>query len=329
MAIPADLQLKAQKAAVTAKLLKDAAAKGLEAAEKVKAAEAAERKAGGLEEAAQKSRETASKAAPKDTALDKQADKDATAAEQARTEASQLRREAEEAQLETEALYKAAQPESFKSKLLSGFNLGVGILIFVGAIVTVMILSVANDDSALLTKLAETDAARGLVTFLITASAVGIAFMLIYHAFSEVSNAENFRMAREIFMSLVGILGTIVGFYFGAADKAVPAGAQNPGVTLPGAAGQGAVSEVPQIADIVRNGDTWKTNLKGGTPPYKWALTADASTGIASQGKEGQPEGELTITVPGAKAAGAVTLTVEDSKKKQGSKIVQVEKAGP
>jgi hypothetical protein len=208
-------------------------------------AQAAEANAASLGEAARKS-EAASKADAGNATLVQQARSDAAAADQARADAEQLRSEAEEAQLETEALYKASRPDAFRMKVAEAFtNLGTWILMCVGAIVGVIIWAVSRGDSILLTKLAETEAARGLVTFLITASAVGIAFMLIYHAFSAVSNGENFRMAREIFMSLIGILGTIVGFYFGAADKEKGQEAPDAGKPPPADVGQPTSRQAP------------------------------------------------------------------------------------
>jgi hypothetical protein len=316
MAIPADLQQKAQKAAVMAKLLKEAASKGIVAGQKLMVAQAAEANAANLGETARKS-EAASTADASNAALVQQARADAAAAEQARADAAQLRSEAEEAQMETEALYKASRPDAFKMKMAEAFtNLGTWILLCVGAIVGVIIWAVSKSDSILLTKLAETDAARGLVTFLISASAVGIAFMLIYHAFSAVSNGENFRMAREIFMSLVGILGTIVGFYFGTADKGqeVPAGDAGPSGL--------------EMAAIVREGDNWKTSVKGGSPPYKWTLAPAPITGLTGTDGELKTAGELRVSVKGAKEAGEVILTVEDSNKERVSRSSVVNKAG-
>ena len=64
------------------------------------------------------------------------------------------------------------------------------------------------------------DAARVLITFLVAVSTVAIAFLAILTAMVIREYKERFALAKEILTLLVGILGTIVGFYFGAATKA-------------------------------------------------------------------------------------------------------------
>ena len=79
-------------------------------------------------------------------------------------------------------------------------------------------------DAPFLRRLNDPSIGRGLITWVILLSAIGIAMVLIYQAFSvtgDKDEADNrFRRAREIFATLMGILGTIVGFYFGSAEKA-------------------------------------------------------------------------------------------------------------
>jgi hypothetical protein len=78
--------------------------------------------------------------------------------------------------------------------------------------------------------------ARGVITGLITVAFVVFGFALMARAMysdkdgdAADKHAENmFRRAREVFAALTGIVGTIVGFYFGAAPTGTPAS----GVTL-------------------------------------------------------------------------------------------------
>ena len=72
-------------------------------------------------------------------------------------------------------------------------------------------------DIPLIGRLSDPSFARGLITFLISVATIGLAFVLVYQASS--SSDDSFRRAREVFAGLMGILGTIVGFYFGSADK--------------------------------------------------------------------------------------------------------------
>jgi hypothetical protein len=96
--------------------------------------------------------------------------------------------------------------------------------------------------------------ARGLITFTITLATIGIAFLLVYQAvFSEESSDDRFRRAREVFGGLMGVLGTIVGFYFGSAA----------GVT-----GKLDIAEIKSTADQVI------THVSGGVPPYRYSITS-------------------------------------------------------
>lgn len=60
--------------------------------------------------------------------------------------------------------------------------------------------------------------ARGVIMFMVSTSAVLIGFIVVIYAFFGVRDQQSesrFRRAREIFVSMMGVLGTIVGFYFG------------------------------------------------------------------------------------------------------------------
>lgn len=61
------------------------------------------------------------------------------------------------------------------------------------------------------------DKARGLITYLVAVSTVGIATLAILTAMVVRDFKERFAAAKEVLTILVGILGTIIGFYFGQA----------------------------------------------------------------------------------------------------------------
>lgn len=60
--------------------------------------------------------------------------------------------------------------------------------------------------------------ARGVITFIVALGAVTLGFIVVLFAFFGAigdSSEERFRRAREIFVTMMGVLGTIVGYYFG------------------------------------------------------------------------------------------------------------------
>lgn len=69
----------------------------------------------------------------------------------------------------------------------------------------------------------QTDVARNLITFLVAVAVVAIALLATLTAM-VIREMERFALAKEVLSLMVGILGTIIGFYFGqAASQNKPA----------------------------------------------------------------------------------------------------------
>jgi hypothetical protein len=73
-----------------------------------------------------------------------------------------------------------------------------------------------------LQSLQQTETARGLITFLVALATVLIAIILSLYAvigsgFQEIK--ERFILGKEILTALIGVLGTILGFYFGSSTN--------------------------------------------------------------------------------------------------------------
>lgn len=110
--------------------------------------------------------------------------------------------------------------------------------------------------------------ARGLITFLFSLGTIIIAIVLTLYAVSRGpgAKAESFTHAKEILTILVGILGTIIGFYFGSeSGEDTTATAVQP-VQL-----NAQLSE----AEIAEGGQsTILAFASGGSPPYRYSVAS-------------------------------------------------------
>lgn len=147
--------------------------------------------------------------------------------------------------------------------------------------------------------LGATGFARGLITFIITVATIGLAFVLVFQSFSE-SSEDSFRRSREVFAGLMGVLGTIVGFYFGSAEKP---------------------SALLEIATLKAAEKQLVTYVSGGVRPYQYSIT---STDKDFKVIDGSSEDEWIVVFPEQvpKAGSKVTVTVTDSKQQKESRSI-------
>jgi hypothetical protein len=105
--------------------------------------------------------------------------------------------------------------------------------------------------------LKDSEISRGLITFLVALTTVLLAIILALYAITaedKESVKERFSLGKEVLTTLVGILGTVLGFYFGSADKSLP--------------------NQLAIAELKFHGQQLMTHISGGTPPYRYSITA-------------------------------------------------------
>ncbi len=134
------------------------------------------------------------------------------------------------------------------------------------AVVIILVLVLATvyaftqSTQPLIDQLQSPDFARGAITFIVAAVVVCLALILMLGAlFLEGTQAneveERFRRGREVLAPFVGILGTIVGFYFGSVDRSG------------GAAALGVDALTAPTELTIR--------VSGGVEPYRVAITRD------------------------------------------------------
>jgi PASTA domain/Putative Ig domain len=169
-------------------------------------------------------------------------------------------------------------------------------------------LGVFQNGGVFLRSLANKDIARGLITFLIAIVTVGIAIILavstLYTAGDE--GGPSFDRGKQILTILIGVLGTIVGFYFGSA----------PAVTQPL-----AITSTTLPDGFTNTAYSATLQFTGGTPPVNWSVVTpsalpagltldDASGTISGKPTAASPKTPYTFKVTDS-AAPAASVTAE------------------
>jgi hypothetical protein len=152
-------------------------------------------------------------------------------------------------------------------------------------------------DTAVIRRLTDPPFARGLITFIITVATIGLAFVLVCESFAAGSDDkfdERFRRAREILALLMGILGTIVGFYFGSAQQSNvgPLG----------------------IAEVKAADRQLITYISGGSPPYRYSINSTDPVFKTIKDKTSQDGWIVEGFTQPFQAGSTITVSATDSK---------------
>jgi hypothetical protein len=118
-------------------------------------------------------------------------------------------------------------------------------------------------DKNVLESISDAKTARGMITFLFAVGTIGIALLVCMGALIGRGDKakESFYRAKEILTILVGILGTIVGFYFGA-------------VTEEGQVELTVAKPILSLSEVKgRQPVSLTTFVSGGKKPYRYMIT--------------------------------------------------------
>jgi hypothetical protein len=161
-----------------------------------------------------------------------------------------------------------------------------------------IVYGITQKGQSFLTTLADKEVARGLITFLIAIATVGIAIILAISTLILTEGDEGdkrFDRGKQVLSILIGVLGTIVGFYFGA-DNTV--------AKQPNPREQTQISN-PKItpttlADGTVNKPYPATTLMaaGLTGPLTWSVTPSLPAGLALGSATGTITGTPTASMP-------------------------------
>ena len=160
------------------------------------------------------------------------------------------------------------KPETSTSILRSYSDpiVAITLLILIGVFALIG-FSMFDKDGGLLGRMAEPSFARGLITYLFAAVTMGVAIVLVVSALNcgtSETDGKKFQRGKEVLSLLLGVFGTIIGFYFGSEFAEI----------RPTAA-EGMFLARPLLSDsTVTAGKmfTITANVRGGTPPYRFGV---------------------------------------------------------
>ncbi len=149
------------------------------------------------------------------------------------------------------------------------------ILLILTSVLLLIAANVMNLDAGnILARMSDHEFARGLITYLFAVTTIGTSVVLVLAALTgKLVKDEAYQRGKEILALLLGVFGTIVGFYFGSeAHEGVGGGELS--------VSQPLVSEATAVA-----GSTIRltTYVNGGSPPYSYGLAVGESSKLEYQ----------------------------------------------
>jgi uncharacterized membrane protein len=135
--------------------------------------------------------------------------------------------------------------------------------------------------------------ARGLITFLVVFATVLIAVILTLYVVlgnpgNDADQEKRFNRGKEVLTIFIGVLGTIVGFYFASTSAS------------PDATRSLTTSPIVISNEQPKNGDTITimSLVSGGTPPYNYSITFKPSNIIQNIQSVASPDGVIQESIP-------------------------------
>ncbi len=197
------------------------------------------------------------------------------------------------------------------------FFLGwVGIIFFKGLVTDKMeALGIAQLDNP--------EKARGIITYLIAVTTISMAAILMLTAImiGGKEMKERFALGKEILTLLIGILGTIIGFYYGATNK---------GTTNSSDKDSTAVVKVSTLSIAPLRSDsmmlTIKGRIEGGVQPYTYKTTSNKDDLFKTHQEKTSIDGVISDILelknkPTADQPVSFTLSGHDKKNKPFNKV--------
>lgn len=190
--------------------------------------------------------------------------------------------------------------------------------VIVFSVILLIGAAVVGLDKGVLAGMSKSEYARGLITYLFALVTIVIAVALVLSALTatEIKFEERFKNAKEILALLLGIFGTIMGFYF-ASETSRRSGDEPLSLSSLDVTPQpGGSPDQVMLRAVVR----------GGAPPYRFAVqqgkAPTATTDVAGEG--GWIVKQLKLHPKGADESESVYVLVEDQNRKRAEQAAPI-----
>lgn len=192
----------------------------------------------------------------------------------------------------------------FNPIVLIAFAMLLAIVLLIGA------TTLGLDKGLVLTRMGQVEFARGLITYLFAVVTIGTAVVLVVSALTAdetPANERRFERGKEILSLLLGVFGTIVGFYFGSEVAAKGQPAETIVKVAPLRLSTGSVAAGAEFI--------LTTYISGGKAPYKYGVGFDKEDVSADTPVDTNGWITKTMNAPKAPAGNSVLvrLKVEDA----------------
>jgi hypothetical protein len=198
------------------------------------------------------------------------------------------------------------------------FANGIGIFLSFFGVAVFLVLAIGMSNSSFFSSLAQVDQARGLITFLVAICAVAVILLTAINIFwgNNAGFDERFKAAKDLVTLVVGVLGTILGFYFGSvsSDHLLQLSFDKPASY----SSVIASSKIPVAA-----------TAKNGVAPFSFdLLVLDEKGGLVSKDAENKQSDKAFVTqeikAPEKPGKYSIVLLVRDTKGQQTKSTVDI-----
>jgi hypothetical protein len=181
---------------------------------------------------------------------------------------------------------------------------GIGLFLSLFAVAVFISLAYGLSNTTFFGSLSHVDQARGLITFLVAVCAVAVIMLTAIQIFwggqsTAITFKDRYRAAKDLVTLVVGILGTILGFYFGSfnGERILSLSIDDPK----------SYSSV-----MVGNDVELKATARSGTPPFQYdVLLIDEAGKVTRRIDNARSDnGSIVAKVAGPETPGKHTVVV-------------------